>query len=146
MLVRYALYTILAVATVAATLIGTPVLQHNPAHAAGTFTACDNPHVLRRISKRFQILDANVLQAGLSIDEIFDIRENGFNFTPETEIQLIERRFCQGRAAMSDGKTRSIWFLIERGQGFASIGNNVEFCIAGLDPWRIYGAHCRSVR
>ena len=148
MLRRYALNSVLAIAIVVSAFAGAFVVAPTSASAFGFhhYDSCDSPGVLRRITNRFRMLDANVLDAGLSIEEIYDVRENGFNYTPRTEIQLIERRFCQGRVAMSDGKTRSIWFLIESGQGFAGYGDNVEFCIAGLDPWHIYGAHCRSVR
>ena len=47
---------------------------------------------------------------------------------------------------MNDGRSRTIWYMIELGQGFAGMGANVEYCISGLDSWRIYGAYCRSVR
>jgi hypothetical protein len=47
---------------------------------------------------------------------------------------------------MNDGRKRQIWWLIEGGQGFAGLGDNLEFCIAGLDPLKVHGAWCRSVR
>ena len=148
MLRKIALHSIIAMATILSAVAGSSIITPTKALAFGFGhdVSCESPHVLRRISHRFLILDANVLNAGLEIEDIFDIRENGFNYTPRTEVQLIERRFCQARVAMNDGKTRSIWYLIESGQGFAGFGNNVEFCIAGLDPWHIYGAYCRSVR
>ena len=147
MLRRFILNSTLALATVAAAVAGNG-FSVAPASALGwgVYDSCDSPRIVQHITRRFQTLDQNVLQAGLSIQEIYDIRETGPVYTPITDVQLIPRRFCSGRAAMSDGKTRAIWFLIEGGQGFSGIGDNVEFCIAGLDPWHIYGATCRSVR
>lgn len=146
MLRKFAMHSILAVATFVSAAIGNSFVAPANAFGFSNYESCESPAVLRRISQRFLILDNNILQAGLQIDNIFDIRENGYNYTPQTEVQLIPRRFCQGRVSMNDGKIRSIWFLIESGQGYAGVGDNVEFCIAGLDPWHIYGAFCRSVR
>ena len=120
--------------------------QVTPAGAFGLhhFTACDSPAVFRTITHRFRIADRNVIQRDLAIVDYFDVYER--NYTPATDMHLIARRYCQGKVSMSDGHTRSIWYLIESGQGFAGIGDNVEFCIDGLDPWHVYGAYCRSVR
>ncbi|WP_136658741.1 hypothetical protein [Nitratireductor sp. XY-223] len=117
-----------------------------PAQAFGLhwFKACDSPAVLRTIRHRFSIADRNVLHLDLAIEDYFNIHQN--RYTPSTDTELIARRYCHGQVAMSDGRTRYIWFLIESGQGYAGIGDNVEFCISGLDPWHIYGANCRSVR
>lgn len=65
---------------------------------------------------------------------------------PATENSPIERLYCQGTAQLSDGSNRSIWYLIEYGQGFASIGDNVEFCVAGFDRWNVYNNWCRVLR
>ncbi|MDA4846989.1 hypothetical protein [Hoeflea poritis] len=117
-----------------------------PAQAFGlhAFKSCDSPAVLRTITHRFGIADRNVLHMGIAIEDYFNIHQN--RYTPRTDTEFIERRYCHGQVAMSDGHTRTIWYLIESGQGFAGIGDNVEFCISGLDSWHIYGANCRSVR
>ena len=119
-----------------------------PAKASGIglYDSCEDPRLIRHIKNNFRILDRNVLQAGLSVEDIHSIRETGPVYTPVTEVQLIPRVFCQGTAAMSDGKSRTIYILLEDSQGFAGIGDYVNYCISGLDPWRIYGADCRSVR
>ena len=119
-----------------------------PANAFGirNDAACDNPAVLRAISKRFAINDRNVIQRGLAIEDYYDVHQEQFVAAGEIEGTLIDRRFCRGKVAMNDGRSRTIWYMIELGQGFASMGANVEYCISGLDPWHIYGAYCRSVR
>ena len=58
----------------------------------------------------------------------------------------IGRRYCGATVSLSDGDSREIWYLIEEGQGFASIGNNVEFCVSGFDRWYVYNGRCRVLR
>ena len=47
---------------------------------------------------------------------------------------------------LSDGRKRSLWYLIEYGMGLASIGDNVEFCVSGFDRWLVYNGGCRVLR
>lgn len=117
-----------------------------PARAFGIHSnaQCDSPAVLRAISHRFSIADRNVLKRGLAIEDYFNIHQN--RYVPAGQSSMIDRRFCHGKVAMNDGQSREIWYMIEAGQGFAGVGGNVEYCISGLDPWRINGAYCRSVR
>ena len=61
-------------------------------------------------------------------------------------LQFIARRYCGGTANMSDGQQRTIWYLIEDGMGLAGMGDNVEFCISGLDRWLVYNGSCRVLR
>jgi hypothetical protein len=42
--------------------------------------------------------------------------------------------------------SRDIWYLIEIPMGFAGVGSNVEFCVAGFDRWNVYGGGCRVLR
>ena len=49
-------------------------------------------------------------------------------------------------ATMTNGVPHTVFYAIEFGQGFASIGNYVNFCVLGLDPWHIYDEACRTVR
>jgi len=47
---------------------------------------------------------------------------------------------------MSDQHTRTMYYLIEEESGFVAWTHDVEFCIQGLDRWRVNDAHCRTVR
>ncbi|WP_018239293.1 hypothetical protein [Ensifer sp. BR816] len=105
---------------------------------------CDNPSVLGFITRRFDYKAANYLHANLAIAEIRDMGQN--RFEPRDYTHLVEREYCYGTAVMSDGVRRPLWYLVERPWGFAGVGSNVEFCIGGLDPWYVYGAHCSSLR
>jgi len=118
----------------------------SPAAAFGgkDFPACDAPQVLSFIQKRFVWTDQNLLKRGLAIDSIERVHRNRSRVGHE--YWSIPRLYCHGTAHMNDGHKRQIWWLIEGGMGFAGIGDNLEFCISGLDPLKVHGAWCRSVR
>jgi hypothetical protein len=105
---------------------------------------CGNPSVLGFITRRFDYKAANYLHANLAIAEIRDMGQS--RFEPRDYTHLVEREYCYGTAVMSDGVRRPLWYLIERPWGFAGVGSNIEFCVGGLDPWYVYGAHCSSLR
>ncbi|OAP40555.1 hypothetical protein AU381_01185 [Sinorhizobium glycinis] len=105
---------------------------------------CDDPSVLGFITRRFDYKAANYLHANLAIAEIREMGQS--RFEPRDYTHLVEREYCYATAVMSDGDRRPLWYLIERPWGFAGVGRNIEFCIGGLDPWYVYGAHCSSLR
>lgn len=110
----------------------------------GAPSACGNTSVLSFITQRFDYKAQHYLQANIAIYEISHASLS--RLEPRSETRRTEREYCHARVAMSDGEQRSLWYLIERNWGFAGIGPSVEFCIAGLDPWYVYGAQCRSLR
>lgn len=76
----------------------------------------------------------------LGIDGIREVayRVNG--------ISPLARRYCHGTASLSDGTYQSVHYLVEEHAGFVGISWNVEACLAPLDKWRVYGAHCSTAR
>ena len=118
----------------------------SPASATGwkNFPACDAPQVFSHIKERFQWTDRYLLTLGLSIERIEKAHLNRARIG--SEYWTIPRLYCHGVAHMNDGTERPIWWLIEGGMGFAGLGDNLEFCISGLDPLKVHGAWCRSVR
>ena len=117
-----------------------------PAMAFGgnRFDACNEPQVLDFIQNRFKWTEAKLIKRGLAIDAIVGPQRS--RVTYGTEYWSIPRLYCQATAHMNDGEKRAIWWLIEGGMGFAGLSDNLEFCIAGLDPLKVHGAWCRSVR
>ncbi|MCK3775313.1 hypothetical protein MZK49_01060 [Ensifer sesbaniae] len=105
---------------------------------------CSEASVLGFITSRFEYRAANYLHADLSIAEIRNMGQDRHEFRDETH--LVEREYCFATAVMTDGQQRSLYYLIERPWGFAGVGRNIEFCVGGLDPWYVYGAHCASLR
>jgi len=108
-------------------------------------SVCGEAWVLNRITSRFRHQVRHV--PNLPNVDIVDFRGvHQSRYLPAGEKWPIARHYCRGQVALSDGRDRSIWYLIERGQGFASMGDNVEFCVAGFDRWMVYNGRCRVLR
>lgn len=114
------------------------------AFSGGNFPACDAPQVLSYIQKRFVWTDRHLLKRGLAIESIERPHRHKNDYSLHNS--SIPRLYCNGTAQMNDGHKRQIWWLIEGGMGFAGLRDNLEFCISGLDPFKVHGAWCRSVR
>ena len=115
-----------------------------------SFPQCDDPGVTGKIIKRFNWAEKHTWQRGFTLDEITSTRERvthseTINAHIDEEEPLVARRYCRGHAQLSDGRHPTVLYLIEGGQGFAGTSYNVEFCINGLDPWRVYDGHCRTI-
>ena len=111
--------------------------------SAATLPECDGAGVLSRVTTKLSIAEANVVKSGdpvVSIDRIRHAR------TQEMSEPFFARRYCRATGYTDLGHKTTIYYLIEAKAGFAGYGYNVEACIQGRDPWRIYGAYCRSLR
>ena len=64
------------------------------------------------------------------------------------EVHKVKRKFCHATVRMNDGHKRDMWYLLETSWGFAGTPKlaGLEFCIAGLDPWHVYGKDCSTIR
>lgn len=107
---------------------------------------CSETRVLSRVTKNFAYQVRHV--PNLPQVEIVDyVGPRLTRYEPSTEDSPIERTYCQATALLSDGHSRQVWYLVEGGLGFASIGDNVEFCVAGFDRWYVYNSpYCRVLR
>jgi len=106
---------------------------------------CSQNWVLGRITNRFAYQVRHVPNLPLvAITDFQNIREN--RYLPAQEDWPIGRTYCGAQVILSDGNARDIWYLIEEGQGFAGVGNNVEFCVSGFDRWFVYNGACRVLR
>ncbi|MCR4267774.1 hypothetical protein [Nitratireductor sp. ZSWI3] len=134
-------------ASLAATLA--PMTTADAADPVGVYTAydgvCADASVRSAIQRSFRYQVTHVVNLpDVDIVDFYGARET--RFRPAGVDSPIERRYCQATARLSDGRDRTIWYLIEYGQGFAGIGNNVEFCVSGFDRWNVYDGHCRVLR
>lgn len=106
---------------------------------------CGDERFLRTIANRFRRQVTHVPNLpDVDIVEFTRIYEK--RYLPEQERWPIGRRYCGATVYLSDGGARPIWYLIEEGMGFASIGDNVEFCVSGFDRWYVYNGDCRVLR
>lgn len=108
---------------------------------AGT-PSCEQ--VTGTVSSRFAHNMRSFLGLDLSIATFGVIRQDRLERRDDTH--PVERRYCQAKVTTTDGEPRRLWYVVEDNWGYAGIGSSVEFCISGLDPWHVYGAHCRSLR
>jgi hypothetical protein len=80
---------------------------------------------------------------GRTILNIDGIREVGYR---ANGVSPVARRYCNGKASLSDGSVQSVHYMVEEHAGFVGVSWNVEACLAPLDQWRVYGAYCSTAR
>ena len=105
--------------------------------------ACEAAEVISRITERFAWAETNTWHRGFFIDDVRNIRQTSVKDEGPSHI---DRRYCRSTAELSNGNRSELVYLIEAGQGFASIGWRVEFCLPSYDPYRVYDAWCRAIR
>jgi hypothetical protein len=104
---------------------------------------CDDPAILKRIESRFDWAEQRTWHRGFEIDEIVAPR---LRYQVLNGPSIILHDHCIGDAVMTDGSVRTLVYAVSRGMGFASMGDGVSFCVQGLDPWRVFGADCSTVK
>ena len=106
--------------------------------------ACNDPSVLGKISSRFSSRET-YWNSGLEIAGFDNLVETGYR---TNGLDYFVRRYCTGRALLSDGKARKVTYAIGGAeQGWLGVlGSGVEWCIDGLDRNLAYGADCRAAR
>ncbi len=117
-------------------------------HVSGIATPhCEDPKVQSRIVSGFRHKARNELhRPDLGIAQIVHIHQNRFEPQKHVDTFTVPRRYCKGTAMLTNGDHRTVWYLIEGGAGFATIGANVEFCVSGFDHWNVYNSYCRVLR
>ena len=106
--------------------------------------ACDDRFVLRHIERRTPLETRAQSHHPLTITHFGHPSQS--QYQPRWGRNQIAQRFCHVRATFSDHKKRTIYYVVETPMGFAGVGHNVTYCIAGLDPWYVHGGHCSSLR
>lgn len=80
---------------------------------------------------------------GRTITRIDDVREVAYQVN---DVSPLARRYCRGKASLSDGSLKTVHYMVEEHAGFVGVSWNVEACLSPLDKWRVYGAHCSTTR
>lgn len=105
---------------------------------------CNDTGILRKIESRFRHQVRHVPHLpDVEIVDFHGIHEH--RYQPWRDDRPIARRYCGATVTLSDHSRRTINYLIEDEMGFASIGDNVEFCVIGFDRWMVYNGHCRLI-
>ena len=129
------------VACAADTSVGSPPLPAPPASAADS--VCAAPRVLSGVISRFNWAERNTFKRGVELSALANPRANP---DPVLNVGVIPKRYCVAEAVMSNGMRSTAYYVVLRGQGLAGIGNGLDFCILGHDPWRVHDGECRTVR
>lgn len=124
------------------------VLAHEPYYRQAESTECAAPRVEKHIMRRFAHQADHVHhRTDWRIDALSDIHQHRYLPQDVHQARPIARRYCHANVHFNDGTQRKIWYLIEGGMGFAGFGGNeIEFCVDGLDPQNVYNSYCRTLR
>ncbi|MBR0851809.1 hypothetical protein JQ543_29010 [Bradyrhizobium diazoefficiens] len=107
----------------------------------GRLAECD--WALQRITREFGEKEFSFWNSSLRITGFADVHEIAFRPWASDNIP---RRYCTGRAMLTDGKLRTVHFSIIEDGGFASYGQGVEWCVVGLDRNWAYNPACRAAK
>lgn len=107
---------------------------------------CATPKVIERVKAKVDHKFRGYTKTKLFLLDIVNPIE--IHSRDRDETHTVARKWCHGKARMNDRTTRDIWYVIEKPWGFAGtpLLTSAEFCIAGLDPWKIYGKDCSTLR
>lgn len=106
---------------------------------------CQEQGVINRAVAQFDRLVRGVPEMpAVKINAVSNV--SATRFDPKTYPSGIERHYCRATAVLSNGENRNMWYMVEKTQGFASMGSNVESCVDGFDKWFVYDGRCRVLR
>jgi len=105
--------------------------------------ACNDAVVLWKVGSSFSGKEHIYWASDLGIDEVVDIKEIGLNANGPN---YIPRRYCVGKAKVSDGVTRPVVYQVEQSMGFAGYTVGVESCVVGFDRNFAYAPACSVLR
>ncbi|MDR3496528.1 MAG: hypothetical protein P4L82_18160 [Ancalomicrobiaceae bacterium] len=104
---------------------------------------CEEGIVLDTIRSKFGTADAAILHRGLAIATVDRIHQA---YEGQNDPSPVYRRYCEARAELNDGKHTALYYLVEQDAGFVGVTWNVEYCMIGLEPWRVHDGRCHTVR
>ncbi|KWV58920.1 hypothetical protein AS156_32495 [Bradyrhizobium macuxiense] len=107
----------------------------------GNVAPCER--ALPVISYEFHEKEATFWNSPLVITGYDRIHETAFR---PWQSDNIPRRYCSGKAMLSDGKMRTVHFSIIEDGGFAGSSQGVEWCVTGLDRNWASNPSCRAAR
>lgn len=107
---------------------------------------CTTPWVIETLKQKVDHKFREYTKTKIFLVEVIRPRERLDHKRDETH--TVARKWCHAKARMNDGTIRDMWYLLEKPWGFAGMPplSGLEFCIAGLDPWHIYGKDCSTIR
>lgn len=104
---------------------------------------CDAPSALGTIQSRFSTREGRFWNSDLQIVSIDHIRQTAFRPWAEN---TIPRRFCSGRALTSDGRWRTVHYLIIEDGAMIGWTWDVQWCVVGTDRNWAYNPRCKMAQ
>lgn len=122
--------------------------EPTPSDRVSGVTTCEDEWVLASIRRRFASASMRVEKRDLQIVGVEKVREVHASVNRPSPIP---RRWCSAAVTLSDGSRSTLTYLLAGGLGFAGPGlawipDEVEFCVAGHDRWRVHDGNCRTTR
>lgn len=105
--------------------------------------ACDDAGALHKIARAFAEKESRFWNSSLEIAGFDHLRLVSTNPWSQNNVP---RRFCSGRALLSDGRVRTVSYTIMEDQGLIGLTYGVEWCVHGLDRGRSFDPACRMAR
>jgi hypothetical protein len=102
--------------------------------------ACDSPGALNKITARFAEKESRFWNSSLTILAFDRIQETAYR---PWDRDLIPRRYCRARVAISDGRWRRVNYWIGEDTGMIGASWGVEWCVVGLDRNWAYNPACK---
>jgi hypothetical protein len=103
--------------------------------------SCDNSWALLTIKRRFASKEFRFWNSNLEINDFEGIREIAYRPWADG---TVPRRFCAGRALVSDGKWRTVRYSIVEDGGMISASWGVHWCVVGVDRNWANNPDCRQ--
>jgi len=105
--------------------------------------SCETPYALHVIQRRFGTKEGRFWNSDLRIVEFDGVREVAFRPWADG---TIPRRFCTGRALISDGRWRALHYSIIEDAAVIGTTWGVEWCVVGVDRNWAYNPACKMAR
>jgi hypothetical protein len=102
---------------------------------------CDNSWALGTIQHRFATKEGRFWNSALRIESFDQIKEVAFRPWADG---TIPRRFCTGRALISDGVWRTVRYSIIEDGGMIGASWGVNWCVVGVDRNWAYNPACKA--
>lgn len=104
---------------------------------------CDVPWALSTIQSRFGEKEGTFWNSALRITDFDRVRQ--VSFRPWAN-GTIPRRFCTGRALVSDGRWRTVHYSIVEDGGMIGANWGVDWCVVGVDRNWAYNPACKMAK
>lgn len=105
--------------------------------------ACTEHSALDTIQSRFATKESRFWNSNLQIVGFEKIREVAFRPWAEA---TIPRRFCAGRALVSDGRWHNVYYSIDEDGGLIGATWDVTWCVQSFDRNRAYSPNCKMAQ